>query len=145
MSNKKTILRTLGHIFLGLFVLIIVFPTYFIYFLMLTHLCEGWGCAVSLIYSPFVLLISVIFYTLSHISNGNIKENLLKTRSNNSLTIRLFLGIGLIFLGFIFNLISFGDLDLIVFLIGLFFLLSSIIQLVQNYFKNKKSITLADE
>lgn len=146
MDNKKIIFKTLkilktfGHIFLGLSVLTIVFPTYFMYFLMSTHLCKGWGCASSLAYSPFILLTSVIFYVLSRLSDGNIKENLLKTSSNNSLIMRLFLGIGLIVLGFIFNSIKLDGPDSATILIGLFFLLSSIVQLIVNYFKNKKVI-----
>jgi hypothetical protein len=110
-------------------------PSYFIYFLASTHLCEGWGCGIYLIYSPFILLISAIFYALSRVSEGEVKDNLSETRSNNSLIMRLFLGIGLIILGYIFNLIKMDGLDLITFLIGLFFLLSSIIQLITNRFK----------
>lgn len=113
-------------------------PYFFIPLLVLIHLCEGLDCFLYLVYSPFVLLISTIFYALSRVFYGNIKENLSETRSNNSLIMRLFLGIGLIILGFIFY--GAYDLDLIAIFIGLFFILSSIIQLIINYFKNKKSI-----
>lgn len=128
MSNKKTILRTLGHIFLGLFALIIAFPAFFISFLMLTHLCEGWGCAVSLVYSPLILLISFIFYALSDIF---------------TLITRLFLGTGLIVSGLIIyfsEVKDLGSFDLILILIGLFILSLSIVPSIINYFKNKKSI-----
>jgi hypothetical protein len=139
MNNKKTILRMLGHVFLSLFALIIIgffiSPDYFTHFLTITHLCENLSCVTYLIYSPFVLLISVIFYALSRLSEGNIKENILETKSNNSLIIRMFLGIGLVVLAFIFNLFKLDGPDLIMFLIGLFFLSSSIIQLIVNYFK----------
>ena len=135
MNNKKTIFKTFGHIFLCLFTFIIIgffiIPEFFLYFLTATHLCKKWGCLMYLTYSPFVLLISVIFYALSRLSEGTVKKNLLETRNNHNLIMGLFLGIGLIILGFISNSIK------ITILIGLFFLLSSLIQIIVNYFKNK--------
>jgi len=107
---------------------------------MSAHLCKDLDCVIYLFYSPFVLLISVIFYVLSRVSDGNIKEKLSETKNNKALIIKLFFGIGLITLGFIFYYLDVDGLDIITVLVGLFFILSSIIQLVQNYFKNKISI-----
>jgi TM2 domain-containing membrane protein YozV len=106
------------------------------------HLCEGWGCGLLLIYSPFVLLASLIFFGLSKILNKDVVENELKNIENPKLLKKkLIIGVILLIVGIYLYLI--GSLKFflskyffIFVILGVIYILSSSINLV-IYFKKK--------
>jgi len=140
MNKNAKIFKIIGWILLSLFALVIVKPAYFLYIISSLKLCSSWECVSFLLYSPFILLFSVISFLVSRLlsKKSEIKKDLSNTRSNNSLLMRLTLGIILITTGFLFYKLKYDGIDLIISLVGLFFIASSVIQMVVNYLKKPK-------